>query len=86
MGPHSWDVQIENNCKLALKNEFILNLRTITNVYKGKMIKDRLNEAENIMKGPILGLPESPTRNEILRDIEQSKANLMKKVDDIPDT
>jgi hypothetical protein len=50
------------------------------------MIKDRLNEAENIMKGPILGLPESPARNEILRDIEQSKANLMKKVDDIPDT
>jgi hypothetical protein len=51
-----------------------------------KMIKDRLNEAENIMKGPILGLPESPARNEILTDIEQSKANLMKKVDDIPDT
>jgi hypothetical protein len=47
-----------------------------------KMIKNRLNEAENIMKGPILGLPESPTRNEILRDIEQSKENLMKKVDE----
>jgi hypothetical protein len=50
------------------------------------MIKDRLNEAENIMKSPILGLPESPARNEILRDIEQTKANLMKKIDDIPDT
>jgi hypothetical protein len=50
-----------------------------------KMIKDRLNEAENIMKGPILGLPESPARNEILRDIEQSKANLVKKLDEIPD-
>jgi hypothetical protein len=41
MGHHSWDVQIENNCKLALKNEFILNLRTITNVYKGKKKDDK---------------------------------------------
>lgn len=48
-----------------------------------KMVRDKLDEGEKLMKDSISGFPDSPAKNEMNKIIEQAKANLSKTLDDV---
>jgi hypothetical protein len=51
-----------------------------------KAIIDSINEAEKIMKSPVLKLPDIPIKNDMLQDIDRVVANFKRHAEKIPDT
>jgi hypothetical protein len=51
-----------------------------------KAIIDSINEAEKIMKSPVLKLPDIPVKNDMLQDIDRVVVNFKRHAEKIPDT